>query len=327
MKPIARPEGHILLAASPDTRPPPAEFAEFFDTMATVARHVAGEGSERYAAFRALADAARGAQVFDFGAVAEPFLMEEAKLGGAMLCERFVKLPYAGVLYWYTLTELQHPGTVAKVDIPSWDVDRVRYATLVAEAAGGGWLIADFMVLDPATAAQIGRDIVRGSGGKLAAEVGAAKALLLCTGIARVESVPEGRWRGRLFDRAGEDDNERRDSAALGALADGAAAMTMILATKGVGLRRDPAPAKLNAKREKQGRPAYPAITYVNTREYVEAAERTARGGTHASPVPHLRRGHPRVYADGRRTWVRAALVNCRSVTDAQSREHYVVRT
>jgi hypothetical protein len=34
------------------------------------------------------------------------------------------------------------------------------------------------------------------------------------------------------------------------------------------------------------------------------------RGGTHASPVTHLRRGHWRHYKSGKRSWVEAALIN-----------------
>lgn len=41
---------------------------------------------------------------------------------------------------------------------------------------------------------------------------------------------------------------------------------------------------------------------------------RTAhQGGTHASPIPHIRRGHLRTYADGRQTWVRDCVVNVAS--------------
>jgi hypothetical protein len=66
-------------------------------------------------------------------------------------------------------------------------------------------------------------------------------------------------------------------------------------------------------------------VTHVDARQYFDAMKRTALGGTHASPVPHLRRGHRRVYEDGRQTWVRSCLVNCRSLEEAQARDHYEV--
>jgi hypothetical protein len=65
--------------------------------------------------------------------------------------------------------------------------------------------------------------------------------------------------------------------------------------------------------------------------EIAEAWHRTHRGGTHASPVPHLRRGHYRTIdaakATGpRRVWVRAAHVNGECVEWREGDRRYKVR-
>ena len=340
MLPLAHDRAHLLMAAAADTRPPPAEFAELFGTIADVtlksmpAVELAKVDPRRIHALTELAAAAAKAQVFDFGDIPETRLMEEAKTGGALLGQKLLRLPYPSVLYWYTLTNLIHHGKekfFVKEIMPRFDAKRVRYATLVAEAKWeakeeSGFWVADFMLLDPETAA-VARGHYTAMGGTTAAAARSGRHIFLCSGISFLMATETNRWRGYLLDRPGDESDLARDAAALGSLADGVAAMTMILATKGVGARREPAPARLNAKREKLGKPPYPSITHVDARAYFDAMQRTALGGTHASPVPHLRRGHVRTYQDGRKTWVRSALVNCRSLEEAQQRDHYEVVT
>jgi hypothetical protein len=91
-------------------------------------------------------------------------------------------------------------------------------------------------------------------------------------------------------------------------------AAMLLLATDGVAVDRIPAPDWLNKRRVKAGKPAIPAHWRVRTAEYVTALTAPRRSGVrgdghHASPAPHLRRGHPRRLAD-RTVWVRDALVN-----------------
>jgi hypothetical protein len=50
----------------------------------------------------------------------------------------------------------------------------------------------------------------------------------------------------------------------------------------------------------------YKVITITGKRRVSEVS----KGGTHASPVAHLRRGHWRTYKSGRKSWVRAAMIN-----------------
>lgn len=93
-----------------------------------------------------------------------------------------------------------------------------------------------------------------------------------------------------------------------------------ILNTRGcsVDLRR--APSIANRKRVRQGKYPIPAHYDVDAAEYLTAlrAEKEShdRGGTHASPIPHLRRAHERVLANGSRIWVSFSLVNVRNEGD-----------
>lgn len=100
-----------------------------------------------------------------------------------------------------------------------------------------------------------------------------------------------------------------------------------ILNTKGIELkRRGPTKeqhAALLAKGNTTGRP----ITYVGVKKYLEAREEAARmasSGTHASPRPHLRRGHIRQWR-GRPVAVRPCIVNS-TVGDVIKRDTYVVK-
>jgi hypothetical protein len=77
------------------------------------------------------------------------------------------------------------------------------------------------------------------------------------------------------------------------------------------------APEKLQRARRRSGKPPIPPYERVPTEAYVTAI--MARGapklrgegmGSHASPEPHLRRGHIRTYATGRTSLIADTLVN-----------------
>lgn len=101
-------------------------------------------------------------------------------------------------------------------------------------------------------------------------------------------------------------------------LAEPVFASLLMLATDGVGVDRIEADEKLNKARVKSGKDAIPGHWQVHTEQYVTAIGRGKRtrsedqGGHHASPRPHLRRGHIRHKSDyhgGGEVWVRDALV------------------
>lgn len=71
----------------------------------------------------------------------------------------------------------------------------------------------------------------------------------------------------------------------------------------------NPAPQRLNSKRVAKGN--VPLYSFKTLRLGLpnERCNGAALGGTHASPRLHLRRGHIRNLADGRRIWVQSCVV------------------
>lgn len=111
-------------------------------------------------------------------------------------------------------------------------------------------------------------------------------------------------------------------------------ACLLLLATDGVAVERIAAPDKLNKHRAKANKPLIPPHWRVLTGPYVTAlsqrgrrSEQTSGDGHHASPVPHLRRGHIRhLHArhGGGTTWVRDALV---MIKDGQEMHQQIGRS
>lgn len=103
-------------------------------------------------------------------------------------------------------------------------------------------------------------------------------------------------------------------SHAVGAYREDVIAGLMILHTRGVRKTRVCPSDKQQAARAKAGKPPLPYTTTIDTREYFEAMRNSERrGGTHASPRPHLRRAHLRRYQkeDGEKIVpIPASLVN-----------------
>jgi hypothetical protein len=108
----------------------------------------------------------------------------------------------------------------------------------------------------------------------------------------------------------------------------------LLLATDGIEVATIPAPDKLNKQRIKRGRPAIPAHYQVKAGPYVTALQARAAGhrpeggesGGHASPIPHIRRGHLRHLHErhGASTiWVRDALVNLKDPDAPLARAFY----
>ena len=101
--------------------------------------------------------------------------------------------------------------------------------------------------------------------------------------------------------------------------------LSLMLATKGTKLREEAPSEKLQSKRAARGKSRLPRVTYVDAEHYYEAVRNSDSKGTHASPVPHLRRGHIRHWKD-RDIWIRDMLINCKSINEIDQREKYQVK-
>lgn len=108
-----------------------------------------------------------------------------------------------------------------------------------------------------------------------------------------------------------------------------------ILATKGVRSETVNASPKLAKARTKHGKPAIPPYRKVDSRAYVTAIlsrqEHVSRsqGGTHASPITHMRIGHWRHYKSGEKSFIHDTLVNATEEMRkafVSHRTHYVVK-
>lgn len=109
---------------------------------------------------------------------------------------------------------------------------------------------------------------------------------------------------------------------------DPVAVMVLALNTKNQKMRQVIPDEKLNKARAKQGKPAITPYTYVYMGEYLDAAKETRlmeATGTHASPRPHLRRGHFR-YKDHPtlRRWIQPCIVNAHKGTSIERQEYRV---
>lgn len=86
------------------------------------------------------------------------------------------------------------------------------------------------------------------------------------------------------------------------------------LACKNVSIKHREAPARLNAQRVKAGKPPLHGFHVLELAG--EAFGGDARGGHHASPRSHLRRGHIRRLGADRVTWVNQSMVRGRGFVD-----------
>jgi hypothetical protein len=94
---------------------------------------------------------------------------------------------------------------------------------------------------------------------------------------------------------------------------DPVAVLNIVLNTKNVRLDRIEISPKLNRARERQRKPPLKSYTVVHTNEYISAMRegvRMAAAGTHASPRPHLRRGHIRHLVSHKEIWIHDTIVN-----------------
>jgi len=141
----------------------------------------------------------------------------------------------------------------------------------------------------------------------------------------------------RFMPEAGEVMNRGKspESAAAGNVLDPLMTCLMMLSTNGIERETIRANPKLQKSRLRSGKPPIPPYDRVNSKPYVTAMMLRGQpragesaGGTHASPVPHIRRGHLRTYASGVQSFIRDTLVNVTEDTKLSwlNRSHYEVR-
>lgn len=137
-------------------------------------------------------------------------------------------------------------------------------------------------------------------------------------------------------DAAGMNNGLSQPQAAAGNVLDPLMTALLILSTRGIERETVHVSEKLQKARLKNGKSAIPPYLRVASKPYVTAIQarqargrKTDLGGSHASPIGHLRMGHIRTYASGVQVFVRDALVN---MTDEArkawmgNRSHYVVK-
>jgi hypothetical protein len=140
----------------------------------------------------------------------------------------------------------------------------------------------------------------------------------------------------RFMPGAAEINKASPPNAAAGNVLDPLMCALLILNTRGIDRQTVSVSDKLQRARIKNGKPPIPPYDQVDSRLYVTAIQKRlskgrkepSKGGHHASPIGHIRRGHIREYADGTTTFVRDSLVNLSenaSKTFAAARSHYTV--
>jgi len=253
----------------------------------------------------AMANRIKTAEQFQFGEVSDLRIKEEAIRAGPLIAAGHLDLPYDSVIYNYTL--IPDPS-----DGPEFQNDRIKFCSLACKMdkamvkdplPGPLYIAADFLF------APVGRFYIERK-----------YAMILTAGVAFQADQPECRWQGEVIDLPKHHDSPFN----LVSVADGIASLSMILATRGVEVKRREPKERLQRARLKRNKSLLPTVTHVNTQKYYKAMENVEKGH-HASPVPHLRRGHIRRLGEDHTTWVRDTIVNCRSLSKAIDRDHYEV--
>ena len=253
-----------------------------------------------------MANRIKDAQQFQFGEIDDRKIQVEAKRAGPLFSDGHLNLPYQSVIYNYTL--MPDPKIVS----PEMAMERVKFSTLAC-------IVDKKMVKDPLPGPLImAVDFIFADPHEFE---GKKKFCMIMTGaVAFQSSAPEYKWKGEIID-----DSMIPQRSSLVSVADGVGSLSMMLATRGIKCKRKEPSQKLQKARVKRGHSLLPIVTHVNTQKYYEAMENVEKGH-HASPVPHLRRGHRRRLGEGRETWVRDCIVNCCSLDEAsKARDHYEV--
>jgi len=256
-----------------------------------------------------MANRMKNAQQFSFGTVEDVRLKKEAVRAGPLIAQELLSLPYPSVIYNYSM--IPDPADVGPEIV---EAGPLKFSTIAAIVDKGkmkdplpGPLIfaADFMFAkDPK------RQFPKSTRKYLMIVVG---------GVAFQSHEEEGRWEGEVMHAS-----DMGLKSTVACIAEGVGALSMILSTRGIPLEVHEPKESQQKSRIKKGKTILPTVTHVDTQRYYAAMMNTEKGH-HASPVPHLRRGHIRRLASGKNTWVKDTIVNCRTLSDISERDHYEV--
>jgi hypothetical protein len=308
-------DGLMVIGFRSDShRPPPSDFIL---PIARLASTYDRSDPDRHI-WSLLASKLPQAEVFEFGEVKDARVISESRRGGELYYHNHLRLPYECVVYWYK--HIGDPDFLNSMGIPP-EHHTVRYATVALDATRAG-APSDYGRMIVAA------DFVLGGEGLTVLDGKSRTTMYMsCAGMIDIKNEEEfvGRMAGGVT-KTSETAEKSQHRSPVGGLADGVLSLTMMLATRGIPLRKDAVSRKLNQKREKSGKPPLAAVTYVDAARYYQALENTERGQSHASRVPHLRRGHPRHYPNGYTRWIPDSLVNCRSLDEISPRDRYQIR-
>jgi hypothetical protein len=252
------------------------------------------QGDEHRPFFTSLPEAFERAvkegKLFDLGHLPNAVIKSEAKRGGELLAAGHIGHPYQSPYCLYHTWE--GGGSLYLVDASDWHAmskGRMKPNTfLVCEAQGLTVAGQGQLLLGDSAMIEISPDYA-GWSGKLVKSA-AHRAL-------EVSGLPKPTERESICN-----------------LVDPVAAMLLLLATDGVAVDKIEMPFKLNRTRAKNGKPHIPPYWAVRAEHYVTALGQRGKpglalGGHHASPRPHLRRGHIRHLQSGSTVWIKDALV------------------
>lgn len=251
--------------------------------------------------WRTMAATIQHAQHFDFGNVEADRFRSEGARAALLVQSGHLSIPFSAVIYWYN------------VEI---DNDMYRVATLASKIKEGEkeWLlIADFYRSD----AKIHAMLDPKNQFKYSYVLEAAGCF-----VSRGDGSV---WSGNIVDSLADPEDMVAMRRQASSLADGVSVLSLILNTKGIPKNEVVPAAKIQQKREKNGRLPLPTVTHIDTRFY-RRADANVGQGHHASPVPHLRRGHIRNLHNGSTIWIKDTLVNCKSLKDVPEDHTYDVK-
>jgi hypothetical protein len=265
-------------------------------------------------------------EVFDFGTVPDSILKKEAVRAAPLLARGLLDIPFERVMFRYMFIPDRQELLEEKF-LPDLMLDEAGnpipqpYCTLVIRGVENSWLAFDLTALTDG----------------LKHRLGIPKAnytwdlTVSGTIAAQIDNQGECRWVAskKYYAQTHALPDELKEEGAdrlLGGLADTIASFSLLLNAKNVPRRTVEPPAKVNAKRARNDKPLLTRITYIDGARYTTAATNTANGGSHSSPVPHLRRGHIR-HRYGKAFWVRDCIVNALSRDEIDIRNQYNVNT